>query len=75
MKLPPALQMGDSAVNQEASLVGVIAKYYPATNIGLYVRGHYNLLGSEQLPRALGGDEHPARNLTSVVAFGIDMAF
>ena len=75
VKLPGPLQMGDPAVNQDASLIGLIAKYYPATNIGLYVRGHFNLNSSEQLPGALGGGEHPARNLESVIALGIDMAF
>lgn len=74
-KLPPMLQGDDPEINQDASFVGLIAKYYPATNIGLYVRGHFNLSGSEDLPAALGGGVHPARNLESVIALGIDMAF
>lgn len=75
VKLPPALQMGDAAVNQDASLVGLIAKYYAATNVGVYVRGHFNLESSAEFPQALGGAENPARNLESVIAVGIDMAF
>ena len=73
--LPGPLQMGDPPVNQKAGFLGLIAKHYPATNIGLYVRCHFNLNGSVSLPRALGGGEHPARNLQSVIALGIDMAF
>lgn len=62
-------------LNLDASFLGVIGKYYPRPNIGLYARYHQNLESSDQLPNALGGEEHPARNLTSMFALGVDMAF
>jgi hypothetical protein len=74
-RLPPPLQGTDPAVNQEAAFVGLIAKYYPVPNIALYGRAHFNLESSVELPAALGGDQHPARNLTSMITIGVDMAF
>jgi len=62
-------------LNQDASFLGLIAKYYPSPNIGLYARYHHNLKTSVKLPTALGGDENPATNLTSMVTVGVDMAF
>jgi len=62
-------------LNQDAAFLAVIGKYYPRPNISFYTRAHFNLLGSEQLPAALGGAEHPARNLTYMLLFGVDMAF
>ncbi|MFQ6006603.1 MAG: hypothetical protein ACE5OQ_14000 [Woeseia sp.] len=75
VRLPPPLQGTDPQINQKASLVGLIAKYYPAPNVALYGRAHINLESSVALPAALGGDQHPARNLTSMVTVGVDMAF
>lgn len=75
VKLPPALQGGDPKINQDASFLAVIAKYYPVPNVGLYARVHHNLMGSERLPAALGGAEHPARNLRYLATVGVDMAF
>jgi hypothetical protein len=53
----------------------LIAKYYPVPNIALYGRAHINLESSVELPAALGGEQHPARNLTSMITIGVDMAF
>ncbi|NIR44426.1 MAG: hypothetical protein GWN99_00695 [Gemmatimonadetes bacterium] len=75
VKLPPLLQGEDPEINQDASLLGGILKFYPVPNVGLYARSHFNLLGSVQFPAALGGDEHPARNPTVISALGVDMAF
>jgi hypothetical protein len=75
VRLPPAFQGSDPPINQKASFVGLIAKYYPVPNIALYGRGHFNLESSEVLPAALGGDQHPARNLRSMIMIGVDMAF
>ncbi|MCW8955420.1 MAG: hypothetical protein OQL09_00930, partial [Gammaproteobacteria bacterium] len=67
---------GDAELNQDATFIGVIGKYYPTPNIGLYARTHFNLESSEQLPANVqGGIEHPARNLTSIITIGVDMAF
>lgn len=75
-ELPPALQAGDPQINQDASFIGIIGKYYPSPNIGLYARYHQNLESSVKLPTAgFGGIEHPATNLTSMVSVGVDMAF
>ncbi len=67
----------DEDLNQDASFLALIAKYYPAPNIGLYARYHQNLESSAKLPTAImnGGAEHPATNLTSMFTVGIDMAF
>lgn len=65
----------DQPMKQDASFIGLLAKYYPTPNIGLYVRYHHNLESSATLPSALGGEEHPATNLTSMVLFGVDMSF
>ena len=74
--LPPALQAGDPAINQDASFIAVIAKYYPRPSIGLYARYHQNLESSVKLPtNVFGGVEHPARNLKSMITVGVDMAF
>jgi hypothetical protein len=75
VKLPPLLQGADPPINQKASFVGLIAKYYPAPNVALYGRTHLNLESSVELPAALGGDQHPARNLQSMITIGVDMAF
>ncbi len=75
VRLPPMLQGGDPPINQKASFVGLIAKYYPVPNIALYGRAHINLESSVELPAALGGEQHPARNLTSMITIGVDMAF
>lgn len=75
-KLPPAQQGSDPAINQPATFIGIIGKYFPTPNIGLYARAHYNLEGAEQLPtNVFGGKQHPARNLKSMVSVGVDMAF
>lgn len=74
-KLPPSLQGSDAPINQKSSFIGLIGKYYPVPNIGLYARAHFNLESSEELPAALGGDQHPARNLKSMFTIGVDMAF
>jgi hypothetical protein len=66
---------GDAEINQDASFLGVIAKYYPVPNIALYGRAHFNLESSVALPAALGGDENPATNLESMFTVGVDMAF
>ncbi len=65
----------DQPMKQDASFIGLIAKYYPTPSIGLYMRYHHNLESSAKLPTALGGEEHPATNLTSMASFGMDMAF
>jgi len=65
----------DQELNQDASLLGLLAKYYPSPNIGLYGRYHMNLESSAKLPTQMGGAEHPATNLTSLITFGVDMAF
>ena len=74
-QLPPLMQQGDPKINVTASLLGIIGKYYPVPNMGLYARGHVNLNGSVPLPDALGGGTNPARNLASFFALGVDMAF
>jgi hypothetical protein len=74
-RLPPPLQGTDAPINQKASFVGLICKYYPVPNIALYGRAHFNLESSQELPAALGGNQHPARNLTSMLTIGVDMAF
>jgi hypothetical protein len=74
-RLPPPLQGTDAPVNQKASFAGLIAKYYPVPNIALYCRAHLNLESSQVLPTALGGSQNPARNLTSMLTIGVDMAF
>jgi hypothetical protein len=75
VKLPPALQGTDPEINQVASFLGVIAKFYPVPNVGLYARAHVNLMDSKILPTALGGGEHPATNLKYMATIGVDMAF
>jgi len=65
----------DRDLAQDAAFLGLIAKYYPSPNIGLYARYHHNLKTSVKLPTVLGGDENPATNLTSMVTVGVDMAF
>lgn len=75
-RLPPALQGSDPEINQDASFLAAIAKYYPTPNIGLYARYHQNLESSVKLPsNVFGGSEHPATNLKSMVTVGVDMAF
>ncbi len=75
-RLPPAQQGSDPAINQRATFIGIIGKYFPTPNIGLYVRAHYNLEGAEQLPtNVFGGKQYPARNLKSMLSVGVDMAF
>ncbi|MEJ2190857.1 MAG: hypothetical protein P8Y39_00730 [Nitrospirota bacterium] len=74
-ELPPALQQGGPKVNQDASFLGVLAKFYPVPNIGLYARSHFNLAGSKKLPPGLGSAESPARNLQYIASVGVDMAF
>jgi hypothetical protein len=74
-RLPPALQAGDPDINQNASFLGVMAKYYPVPNIGIYARTHFNLEDSVAFPAALGGGVHPARNLEYIATVGVDMAF
>lgn len=75
-ELPPGLQAGDPRINQDASFLGLIGKYYPHPNIGLYARYHQNLESSVKLPTAgFGGVEHPATNLESMMTVGVDMAF
>ncbi len=71
----PADPAWDQPMKRDASFIGLVAKYYPAPNIGLYVRYHQNLESSATLPTVLGGEEHPATNLTSMVLFGVDMSF
>jgi len=75
-KLPTMLQGSDPVINQDASFLALIAKYYPSPNIGLYARYHYNLESSVKSPtNVFGGNENPATNLTSMVTVGVDMAF
>lgn len=74
-RLPPALQGADPDINQNASMLGGILKFFPTPNVGLYARSHLNLLGSVDLPAALGGGVHPARNLQVISTLGVDMAF
>ena len=76
-RLPVPFQVvGDEEVNLDASFVGLIGKYYVRPNIGLYLRGHFNLESSAQFPANVqGGAEHPARNLESMLTVGVDMAF
>jgi len=68
-------------INQAASFLAPIIKYYPSPNIGLYVRTHINLLSSKKLPNTNGrvdgfnGQVHPATNLENIWTFGVDMAF
>ena len=67
---------GDAKVNQDVSFIGIIGKYYPRPNIGLYARAHFNLESSEQFPANVsGGIENPGRNLKSMFTVGVDMAF
>ena len=76
-RLPVAFRApGDEDLNQDASFLSVIAKYYYTPNIGLYGRVHYNLEDSVNQPANVGGgEEHPATNLESMVTIGVDMAF
>lgn len=74
-KLPPTMQGDAPKINQTVSFIGAIAKYYPVPNIGLYVRSAFSLDGAAELPPGLGGAANPARNLSSFIAFGVDMAF
>ena len=75
-ELPPGLQGTDPKINQDASFLAFIAKYYPTPSIGLYGRYHMNLEDSVKLPTAgFGGVEHPATNLESMITVGVDMAF
>ena len=75
-KLPPGLQAGDPEINQDASFIAFIGKYYPTPSIGLYGRYHMNLEDSVKLPAAgFGGVENPATNLESMITVGVDMAF
>jgi len=75
-RLPPALQAGDPEINQNASFVAFIGKYYPTPSIGLYGRYHLNLEDPVKLPAAgFGGVNNPATNLESMVTVGVDMAF
>jgi len=62
---------------QDASFIALLAKYYPAPNIGLYARYHHNLESSAKLPTAVNtdNDEHPLSNLASLLSLGVDMAF
>lgn len=72
-------------INATVRMISPILKYYPSPNIGLYVRAHINLTESTTLPdtddagtpRITGfeGQEHPASNLSNMLAFGVDMAF
>jgi len=75
-KLPTMMQGTDPEINQDASFLALIAKYYPNPNIGLYARYHHNLESSVKMPtNVFGGIEHPARNLSSMITVGVDMAF
>lgn len=75
-RLPPALQAGDPKINQDASFIAFIGKYYPTPSIGLYGRYHLNLEDPVKLPTAgFGGVNNPATNLESMVTVGVDMAF
>ncbi|GMQ87537.1 MAG: hypothetical protein BMS9Abin08_0741 [Gammaproteobacteria bacterium] len=65
----------DESLNQDASFIGLLAKYYPTPNIGLYARYHQNLESSANMPAALGGEETPATNFKSMALVGVDMAF
>ncbi len=76
--LPAAYRVAaDQKLNQDASFLGLIAKYYRTPSIGLYARYHFNLESSAKLPARVpgGGDEHPATNLDSMITVGVDMAF
>lgn len=81
-----ALGSANDEINVTVKMISPILKYYPSPNIGLYVRAHINLTESTTLPdtdngaggvRVSGfeGDEHPASNLSNMLAFGVDMAF
>ena len=75
-KLPTMLQAADPKINQNASFIAFIGKYYPTPSIGLYGRYHMNLEGPVKLPTAgFGGVNNPATNLESMVTVGVDMAF
>ncbi|NOX76994.1 MAG: hypothetical protein GXP17_10365 [Gammaproteobacteria bacterium] len=77
----------NDAINVTVQMLSPILKYYPSPNIALYGRMHINLTKSTTLPntrntadtdyRVAGfeGQEHPASNLSNVLAFGVDMAF
>ncbi len=73
--LPPDMQGTDPRLNQIVALAGGMVKYYPAVNVGLYLRGHVNVRDPEVLPEALGGAVHPGRNLRSMMTAGVDLAF
>lgn len=62
-------------LNVDAAFIAPIVKYYPSPNIGLYARAHVNLESDKKTPIGGGTDEHPATNLTSLLSFGVDMAF
>ena len=76
-RLPVPFQVaGDEEVNLDASFIGLTGKYYVRPNIGVYMRGHFNLESSAQFPANVqDGAEHPARNLESMLTVGVDMAF
>lgn len=70
------LPMGSTEpLNVDASFIAPILKYYPSPNIGLYARAHVNLESNKKNPIGGGTDEHPATNLSSLFALGVDMAF
>lgn len=72
----PFVTAGDAEVNQDASFLGLLGKYYPRPNIGLYARYHHNLESSVKLPANVsGGIEHPGTNLKNMFTVGVDMAF
>lgn len=81
-----ALGSANDEINVTVKMLSPILKYYPSPNIGLYARAHINLTESTTLPdtdngaggvRVSGfeGQEHPASNLSNMLAFGVDMAF
>lgn len=85
LKRLPAVATATGSANDEINptvqFISPILKYYPSPNIGLYVRAHLNLTSSTKLPDSGGritgfdGQEHPASNLESIYAIGVDMAF
>lgn len=72
----PFVTAGDAKVNQDATFVGFIAKYYPVPNVAVYARAHFNLESSQRLPANIaGGMENPGNNLRNMYTVGVDMAF
>ncbi len=76
-RLPKMADPAQTQLNVDTQFIAPMIKYYPRPNIGLYARAHLNLTGDKQLPNGgpFDGSTHPASNLESVLALGVDMAF